>query len=733
MLSEYEGTIKKILFNENNFVIAILETKEDDIKIIGNLFGIKEKDKLNVKGNWEKHQKFGDQLKVIEWERPIPKSIDEAKEFLASGLIKGVGSARANQIVKALGDQAISIINKDGKKALIGIKGIGKKTASDIVESVKKNYEVQEVISQLKKYNITTNVILKLYKEYGTDTVRKIHQNPYRITEVSGMGFFKVDEIARSMGVSPYSGYRIGSCIQYTLNTLCHQKGHSFIYKDILVRSTLENLNYNISEINHVEKEELVQSIYNLEDKILVIEKDKVYPKRLFEYEDGLAQKLSILRGSRGGEAMPKIEKHIKKYQTENKVILANKQREAIKKLMTEQVMILTGGPGTGKTTVVKAMIDIYKKLNKKAVIRLCAPTGRASRKLEEATGHEAMTIHRLIGYRQGESPQYHANNRLSGDLIIVDEFSMADLEISYLLMNALNRNAKVLFIGDVDQLPSVGVGNVLKDLINSSIPTVRLTDVFRQAEKSQIVTNAHRINNGKSLLIDSDKDDFYFIGQSNLLNIQELIIRSACRFIELGYSLEDLLILSPMHKGEVGVSILNEKLRETLNPPSADKKELQLGKRFFREGDKVLQNINNVDKDVFNGEIGIVKSITREKGKNDILVDIMICEFDEKLVKYERKDCVQLDLGYSITIHKSQGGEAPIVIMPITTSHQIMLARNLYYTGITRAQEKVVLIGTDQAMNIAIQNDQVAKRNSQLDKRIINRFEQLREALGTS
>ncbi|RKJ28307.1 ATP-dependent RecD-like DNA helicase, partial [Butyricicoccus sp. 1XD8-22] len=270
--------------------------------------------------------------------------------------------------------------------------------------------------------------------------------------------------------------------------------------------------------------------------------------------EQKLAQKLSILRGSWGGEAMPSLDKHIKRYQAKNKIILAEKQREAVRRLMEEQILILTGGPGTGKTTVVKAMIDIYKELNPKGIIRLAAPTGRASRKLEESTGYEAMTIHRMIGFRHGELPEYHSDNRLAGDLIVIDEFSMVDLQIAFWLVNALERDAKILFIGDTDQLPSVGSGNVLSDLIESGLPTVQLTEIFRQAEESQIITNAHRINNGKSLLIDKEKKDFYFIRQNTPANISDFIIKSAVRFIELGYSLEDILILSPMRKGDAGI-----------------------------------------------------------------------------------------------------------------------------------------------------------------------------------
>lgn len=722
--TEYTGRVKHIIFKADDFIIAFFETYDgSSFKITGNMYGIESDANLTIKGKWTIHPKYGKQLQIEEWKRPVPKTKDQIVAFFRSGLINGVGKKRAIEIVDYLGENAIQIIKENGVQVLKEIKGIGEKTAQGIVESVRRTFEAQEIISQLSSYGITANLTLKLYKQYGSDTVRKVQENPYCLTEIDGIGFIMADEIARRMGILPTSGYRIRACIKYVLNRICHEKGHSFVEEKELIKETLIALNHNAKEDEKVNEDDLIQSIYALEEKVLVIENDKVYPKYLFEYEVKLAQKLSQLaktKGSWDGEAMPFLETHIKKYQAKNRIILADKQREAIKRLMTEQVLILTGGPGTGKTTVVKAMIDIYKEINPKAVIRLCAPTGRASRRLEEATGYEAMTIHRLIGYRQGDLPEFNAKNKLAGDLIIVDEVSMADLQITYWLINALEYNAKVLFIGDVDQLPSVGSGNVLHDLIQSGLPTVQLTDVFRQAEESQIVTNAHRINNGKTLLIDSDKNDFYFIKQEDPVRISELIIKSAKRFTELGYSLEDILVLSPMRKGDAGTNVLNERLRDVLNPKSNQKQELKLNQRFFREGDKVMQNRNNTDKDVFNGEIGIVRSITKELNSDDEYIDVMYCEFDDKIIKYYRDDCKELELAYAITIHKSQGGEAPIVIMPVTTSHYIMLARNLYYTGITRAKEKVVLIGTDKAMNIAIKNNQVIKRNSQLDKRIM-------------
>lgn len=718
---KYQGNLKAVLFKKDDFMIGVLRTEKDnEIRFLGNFYGVDKGEDLIITGNWVNHQRYGKQLNVISWERPMPDTEEQVISFLSSGLVKGVGKKRAKDIVNKLGSNAVKVISEQGEKSLSGIRGIGKKTAQGIVSSVKETFEVQEIIAELLNFGISAQMTLKLYNNYGEDTVQTVKRNPYVLTEIQGVGFLKADEIARNIGILPTSGYRINACVEYVLQNLCHSNGHCYIMKNELIEQTLKVLNHNIDTSKHIEENEMLLSLYNLEDQTVVIEGKRVYPKYLFEYEERLARKLAIMQGYRDGEAMPFLDNHIKDFQKKNNVILANNQREAIKTLMQEQLLVLTGGPGTGKTTVVKAIIDVFKKVNPKANVLLTAPTGRASQKLADSTGMEASTIHRAIGYIQGEAPQYHDSNKLEADLVIIDEMSMVDVSIAHWLFNALRNDTKVLFIGDVDQLPSVGSGNVLHDLIKAHLPIVRLTEIFRQAEQSQIVTNAHRINNGKSLLVDEDKDDFYFIRQDNIEKIRKLIILSAMRFQSLGYSIKDILVLSPMRKGEIGTQILNEELRNSLNPKSNGKLELHIGKRFFREGDKVLHNINNPDKDIFNGEIGIVKEITKEKNDKGEIVDVMICDYDGKDVKYHRHDINEVELAYSITIHKSQGGEAPIVIMPISTAHHIMLTRNLYYTGMTRAIEKVVLIGTDSAMDIAINNNKTTNRNTELDSKTL-------------
>src|SRR5690625_414810 len=732
-MKDYTGKVTSVLFQNDDFMIGVLTTDDNlEVKFTGNIYGVNKDEDLTLKGEWINHSKYGEQLKVHEWKRPIPKTKEQIIAFLGSGLVKGVGKKRAIDIVEKLGNDAITIINNKEEEALAGIKGIGKKTATNIVESIKATFEVQKIITELLRYGIPANLTLKLYKNYGSETALMVKQNPYTLTEIDGVGFHKADEIARNIGILPTSGYRVKACIDFILSRICHQKGHTYVNEEELVNETLSTLNHNSSMNEQVYEEELMQSIYSLEDRTLVIENELVYPKYLFKYEEGLARKLSRMRECRDGEALSFLDERIKKYQKKNQIILADNQRQAIKLMMEEQLLVLTGGPGTGKTTVVKAVIDIYKNENPNSVVMLTAPTGRASQKLSDSTGYNAMTMHRAIGYRQGELPEYHDGNKLEVDLLVIDEMSMVDLQIAHWTFNALPRHTKVLFIGDTDQLPSVGSGNVLYDVIRSGITTIELTEIFRQAEESQVITNAHRINNGQSLLIDKEKDDFYFIHEENLERMCSLIVLSAIRFTTLGYDLEDILILSPMRKGEVGTHLLNERLRDKLNPKEPNKSEFVVGKSFFRTGDKVLHNTNNREKDVYNGEIGIVKEISKERNEdNNKIIDVMICDYDGKKVKYYKEDCIELELGYAITIHKSQGGEAPIIIMPVTTSHYVMLARNLYYTGVTRAKEKVVLIGSEQAMNIAINNNKTSKRNSKLSERIKYQTEHIRNLNG--
>lgn len=720
------GTLVRYKFRQpnNDFIVAILKQNDGkEITITGTIYGVEPNEKITVYGDWFKHPQFGDQYRVERWERPIPKSKEQVIAFLSSSLVKGCGEKRAKQIVDVLGENALDIIMQEGEACLLPIRGIGHQKASSIVTSVRSSFEVQQIMMELSKYGISTNIVVKAYKEFGSNTLEIIKRNPYQLTKLDLIGFLKADEIAKRLGIMPNSMYRIESCVDYVLKKMCFDFGHCFIPEAELIDEVLKVLNHNTDV--YITRDEVEQGIFQLEENgRVIIEEGGIYPPFLYRSEKRLAQRLlKFMRSGSNNVNMSAIDTAIKEYQIRSKIVLAEGQREAIRKLFTENLLILTGGPGCGKTASVKAVIDVYQRLNPVARIALAAPTGRASRKLTEVTGLDAATIHRLINFRPGEEPEFNESNPLEADLLIVDEISMMDIQLADLLFRAINPNkTKVLLVGDQDQLPSVNPGNVLKDMMDAGVPHVRLTEVFRQAQNSQIVTNAHRINQGESIVIDPGKQDFYFIQREKPEEIAATIRNSVVKFTQLGYTAADILVLSPMKKGPIGTEELNRVLQETLNPSAPHKEEIAVGKTIFRVGDKIIQTKNNYTKEVFNGDIGTIDRIdylldkegqvTEEKG--------LYCTINGQMVTYTKEELHELQLAYSITIHKSQGGQAPIVIIPVSTSHYIMLARNLIYTGITRAESKVVLVGTKKALQIAIKNNKIVERNTRLTKRIV-------------
>lgn len=725
------GIVSRYIYRQpnNDFIVAIFKQDDGkDMTITGFIYGVELNEKITVYGEWVKHPKFGDQYRVERWERPIPKTKEQVVAFLSSSLVKGCGEKRAKQIVAVLGENALDIIMKEGEACLLPIRGIGQQKASSIVSSVRASFEVQEIIMALSKYGISTGIIVKAYKEFGSNTLEVIKQNPYRLTKLNLVGFLKADEIAKRIGIMPNSMFRIESCVDYVLKKICFDFGHCFVPETELIDEVLKVLNHNTDV--YITRDEVVQGIVLLEESGRVIIKDGgVYPPFLFRAEKKLAQLLlRFLRSPKSHPHSAAIKTAIKDFQVCSKMVLAEGQREAIRKLFTENLLILTGGPGCGKTASVKAVIDVYRRINPNANIAMAAPTGRASRKLTEVTGLDAATIHRLINFRPGEEPEFNESNPLEVDLLIVDEVSMMDIQLADLLFRAINPNkTKVLLVGDQDQLPSVNPGNVLKDMLDAGVPHVRLTEVFRQAQGSQIVSNAHRINKGHPIVIDSAKDDFYFIHREKPEEIAATIRNSVVRFIQLGYTAADILVLSPMKKGPIGTEELNRVLQETLNPSAPHKEEIVLGKTSFRVGDKIIQTKNNYSKEIFNGDIGTIDRIdylhdengqpTEEKG--------LYCTINGQSVTYTQEELHEIQLAYSITVHKSQGGQAPIIIMPVSTSHYIMLARNLLYTAITRAESKAVLIGTKKALQIAIRNNQIIERNTRLTKLITDNIKQ--------
>lgn len=730
-IEQIQGKIKKIIFNQNNFMVGILLTsKGEEIIFKGKIFGVEREEEIIFKGKWVEHYKYGKQFEITNWERPIPKTKEKIIAYLSSPFIKGCGQKQAIQIASELGENAIEKIIQEREKALINIKGIGKTRAAKIVQSVLATYELQNIINKLCEYGINPEIGIKIYEKHKAQTLDILMKNPYELIKTQLVSFPKADEIAKRMKISPLSSYRIEACINYILNKECYSSGHCFLPEKELIDQTIKLLNENTADENKIDEHDIMQSIFNLEEKTIIIENGIVYPKDLYIYETKSAEKINFLLASNQNKINnKKLELYIKEYQLKNKIVLGEEQKEAIKIALQNNITILTGSAGTGKTTVVKAIIEIYQKLFPEKTISLSAPTGRASRRLQEATGYFAQTIHKLLGYKQNKVNgkqagfEYDENNKLSHDFFIVDEMSMVDLHLIFSLLRAIRNNSKLLLIGDVNQLPSINAGNVLKDLLETNdIPKVYLTQIYRQAKNSQIITNAHKVIKGENIEVDHSKGDMYFINQQTDEEIQKMIIQSVLRFIELGYSVSDILVLSPMKKGEIGTIELNNQLQKILNPEHENKKEIRYGKRVFRVGDKIMQTVNQSDKGIYNGDIGIITDIKKEKitknGK-EVEVDTIYSDFQGLLIKHTRDEWNEIELAYSISIHKSQGGQSPIVIIPISKSHYNMLARNLIYTGMTRAEKKLVLIGQKYAFEFGIKNNKISLRNTQLKQRI--------------
>ncbi|WP_270619826.1 ATP-dependent RecD-like DNA helicase [Paenibacillus macerans] len=707
---------------EHDFGIAswLPDDGGEPFTIKGSLFGVNKGERVTVYGRWETHAKYGEQFSVERWERPLPKTRDQMISFLCSKFVRGCGKKRAELILKHLGDKALERIMNEGPDCLAGIKGIGEKQAVQITDSIKTNFEIQQIMMTLLPYGITAETITKMYKQWGAECVEIVRRNPYRLTEIRLIGFLKADEIAMSIGIIPDSPYRLNAALHYVLHGMCYGGGHCYVPEDQLVQKTVEILK-GISGQMIIEELQLMSA-----HEQIICEENKVYPKHLYVYETKLAHKLACM-ANRSGEAMSSVENSIKLYQMKQGIVLAEKQREAIREMFRQRLMIVTGNPGTGKTTVVNAMIETYRRHFPKAKIGLCAPTGRAARKLGELAGLDSETIHMMLGFRPGVEPVYGEDQPLPFDLIFADETSMQDLQLAYHLFQAVGNNTKVVLIGDSDQLPSVGPGNVFHDMIDADIPHVRLTEIFRQAQESQIIMNAHRINNGEQIVVDSNKNDFFFIQQEEPERVAALIVRSVLRFLEKGYGIEDILVLSPMKKGPIGTEELNRRLQNAVNPPSSQKIEWEMGGRIYRQGDKVIQTSNDYNKGVLNGDIGVVIDLIFLKNDAGELTDQkgLICDFQGHKVIYVKEDLKNLQLAYTITIHKAQGGQAPVVIMPVSTSHYVMLARNLLYTGLTRAEKVCVMIGTRKALHIAIRNNKAVERNTGLKERIIKNMQE--------
>ncbi len=701
------GTLHKVIFtnNENGYLIGLLKTDDGTISVVGHILEPREGDEYVVTGSWTTHPKYGRQFRIESYIVKQPTTLHGVEEYLASGLIHGVGPALASRIVKTFGVKTLDILNKTPER-LLEIEGVGKKKLEKIVESASSLRDMQDVMTYLKSYNITTSQAIKIYKQYGKGATGVVKNNPYQlIDDVQGIGFQIADSIAQRVGVESESAYRLEAGIRFVLNDACRTAGHCFLQREELARRSAELLAVDEAKVERAINE-------TVQTGFLVAEEDKLFPFVLHRAEMEAAQKIEMLlrKGSKPFSERKLLDSllHIER---RHEIEFDSKQRNAILHSIQKPITILTGGPGTGKTLCVNGIIELADELGIEYV--LCAPTGRAAKRLSELSSREAKTIHRLLEYEpQSGMFRRDAQAPLECDMVIVDEVSMVDIELFAVLLDAVKPESQLVLVGDVDQLPSVGPGQVLRDLIDAgNIGTVRLDTIFRQSEESTIIANSHRINSGEMPLF---SDDFKMLEETSAEHIQETILRLCSTILPQNYRFDpftDIQVLAPMHNGAAGVRDLNKELQRVLNGHA--KVCWQGSERKFLMGDKVMQLKNNYDKDVFNGDLGRVSGVDRNDG-------LLLVDFYGKTIDYSFEGLDELTLAYAMTIHKSQGNEFRAVIVPVAMSHYIMLQRNLMYTAVTRARELLIIVGEMKALGIAVRNDEVRERNTSLRKRLV-------------
>jgi exodeoxyribonuclease V alpha subunit len=713
------GLIERITYynEENDFIVAKLQEKgkRELTTIVGNLAGINPGESLKLKGRWVHNKKFGEQFQVENYEITAPATVHGIQKYLGSGLIKGIGPIMAERIVKKFALETLDVIEKIPER-LSEVDGIGPKRIAMITKAWEEQKEIKEIMIFLQGHGVSATYSAKIYKQYGDRSIEVVKENPYRLAQdIYGIGFITADKIARNMGIDPNSLIRAKAGLVYVLNQLT-EEGHVYYPERDLIHRTEGILKVDQEIITKAITELSMGKEIFLEE--INVEKDDraAYLAPFYVAETGIAQKLRRLKESPSNIRPIHPEKAIEWVQQKLNIELAEKLKETVLLAANSKVLIITGGPGTGKTTIITAILRIFQQL--KLRVLLAAPTGRAAKRMSEATGYEAKTIHRLLEY----SPQKGGfkkdqDDPLEADIVVIDEASMVDTLLMYHLLEAIPLQAHLILVGDIDQLPSVGPGNVLKDIIDSGIFTVvRLTEIFRQAQESMIVVNAHRVNQGEFPTLKEiereETTDFYFIQEEDPEKTLNQILTLCSERIPKHFGfhpIRDIQVLTPMHKGVIGAINLNIELQKRLNP---DQQGITHGSRAFKLHDKVMQIVNNYDKEVFNGDIGWVSRIDQED--RELTID-----FDGRLIAYEYSDLDEIVLAYAISVHKSQGSEYPVVILPVTTQHYLLLQRNLIYTGITRAKKLVVLIGTKKALAIAIKNNKPQLRFTLLSERL--------------
>lgn len=725
-----KGYVEHIVFRneENGYTVFHLTNKDGELTCVGTFPYISEGEMLEVSGEYTNHNVYGMQLRVMSHEVKEPEDLVSIERYLGSGAIKGLGAALAGRIVRKFKDDTFRIMEEEPER-LAEVKGISERKAREIAEQVEEKKDMRKAMIYLQKYGISLSLAVKIYEHYGTSVYRVMEENPYQIADhVQGVGFKTADEIASKVGIHTDSDFRIRSGIFYVLLQSVAE-GHVYLPQKELLRRAVDLLEVEICDI-----EKYLMDLA-MEKKVVIKEKEdgiRIYPAHYYYLELNTAKMLHDLNVS---YEIPEdaIEKRIRQIEEDAELSLDELQRTAVKEAVRNGVLVLTGGPGTGKTTTINAMIHFFE--SEGMDIYLAAPTGRAAKRMTEATGCEARTIHRML--ELAYTPENNENrmefarnqeNPLETDVIIIDEMSMVDLPLMHVLLNAIMVGTRVILVGDQDQLPSVGAGSVLKDLIKSErFPVIRLTKIFRQAEQSDIVVNAHKINRGEPVVLDNKSRDFFFLKRQDANTIISVIITLIQKKLPKYVNADsfDIQVLTPMRKGLLGVERLNVILQQYLNPPDKKKDEKEYGTKLFRVGDKVMQIKNNyqleweiatkyglvVDKGigVFNGDIGRITAI------NSYTETVEVEYEEKKKVEYPFQLLDELELAYAITIHKSQGSEYPAVVIPLLQGPRQLYHRNLIYTAVTRAKQCVTLVGSDMTFQEMIQNANEQNRYTSL------------------
>ena len=729
MSVEIRGSVEEIVFKneENGFVIAVIESGDEFLYVKGYIPIIHEGEDMVFRGRFVMHPTYGEQLEVSSSEIVMPTDLHAIEKYLASGIIKGIGPATAARIMDKFGKNSLDIIQYDPQR-LTEVSGIGKKKAEEIAGAFFEQRALKDIMIFLQKYGISVNFAMRIFKMYGHETIEMVSENPYRLAdEIQGIGFRLADQIAEKMGVEPVSPYRIATGIKYVLGHHV-MKGHTFAEKEWLVNETADVLRVPKDQIEGVISDMLIRGSLHIER---FGDKDQLYPAPLYYAETKVCKKLIELASGASDIPGLNIKEEIDGFEERSSIELADNQKKAIEAAMKSGLLVITGGPGTGKTTIINGILDIFER--KFLKVLLAAPTGRAAKRMSEATDKEAKTIHRLLefAYSEGnESSGFMKNEEdpLACDVVIIDETSMVDIILMNHLLNAITPGTRVILVGDVDQLPSVGPGCVLRDIIDAkAVPVARLTEIFRQSQESMIVVNAHKINQGDMPQLNTKNKDFFFIEakreQSIASTISQLVKKRLPEYYKID-PVHDIQILTPTKKGPIGTIQLNKLLQEVINPPKPGRAEKQFGDRVFRSGDKIMQIKNNYQmkwkthddergEGVFNGDIGFIEGMNLADQK-------IVVHFDDgRIVHYDFSQLDELIHAYAVTVHKSQGSEFPVLVMPITSGPPMLMNRNILYTAVTRAKQLVVLVGEKRYLSQMVNNDKQQERLSGLKFRL--------------